>query len=139
MPKQPINRQRVQRRVQYAAGRLQQRALGATESLTLADVVFSNNSAALAGGGINHFSSAVAAQTPKTEAMLALVHATVSGNSVTANSGHAAGLSVAGLGLSLARQIAHEHKGALECLPRDGGGGHFRLTLPCLPSVIAKV
>lgn len=108
MPKQPINRQRVQRRVQYAAGRLQQRALGAivaTESLTLADVVFSNNSAALAGGGINHFNSAVAAQTPKTEAMLALVHATVSGNSVTANSGHAAGLSVAGLGLSLARQL----------------------------------
>jgi hypothetical protein len=109
----------------------------ATESLTLVDVVFANNSAALAGGGINHFNSA-AAQTPKTEAMLALVHATVSGNSVTASSGNAAGLSVAGLGLSLARQIAHEHKGALKCLPRDGGGEQFRLTLPCLPSVIAK-
>jgi signal transduction histidine kinase len=35
-----------------------------------------------------------------------------------------------GLDLSLARQIAHEYKGTLECLPRDGGGGHFRLTLP---------
>ena len=36
-----------------------------------------------------------------------------------------------GLGLSLAQQIAREHGGTLKCLPRDGGGGHFRLTLPC--------
>ena len=35
-----------------------------------------------------------------------------------------------GLGLSLARQIALEHGGALEFLVRAGGGGHFRLTLP---------
>lgn len=35
-----------------------------------------------------------------------------------------------GLGLALARQIAREHGGTLECLPREGGGGHFRLTLP---------
>ncbi len=35
-----------------------------------------------------------------------------------------------GLGLSLARQIASEHGGTLECLTRAGGGGHFRLTLP---------
>lgn len=36
-----------------------------------------------------------------------------------------------GLGLSLARQIAHEHGGELQCLQREGGGGHFRLSLPC--------
>ncbi len=35
-----------------------------------------------------------------------------------------------GLGLSLARQIASEHGGTLECLARAGGGGHFRLMLP---------
>lgn len=35
-----------------------------------------------------------------------------------------------GLGLALARQIAREHGGTLECLAREGGGGHFRLTLP---------
>ncbi len=35
-----------------------------------------------------------------------------------------------GLGLSLARQIANEHGGDLQCLARDGGGGHFRLSLP---------
>ncbi len=35
-----------------------------------------------------------------------------------------------GLGLSLARQIVNEHGGTLECLERDGGGGHFRLILP---------
>lgn len=35
-----------------------------------------------------------------------------------------------GLGLSLAQQIAREHGGNLQCLSRDGGGGHFRLTLP---------
>lgn len=35
-----------------------------------------------------------------------------------------------GLGLSLARQIAVEHGGTLQCLGRDGGGGHFRLVLP---------
>lgn len=35
-----------------------------------------------------------------------------------------------GLGLSLARKIARLHGGALVCLPRDGGGAIFRLTLP---------
>jgi signal transduction histidine kinase len=35
-----------------------------------------------------------------------------------------------GLGLSLSRKIARLHGGALVCLPRDGGGAVFRLTLP---------
>ena len=35
-----------------------------------------------------------------------------------------------GLGLSLARKIARLHGGALVCLPREGGGALFRLTLP---------
>lgn len=35
----------------------------------------------------------------------------------------------AGLGLSIARQIALRHGGTLACLPRDGGGTLFRATL----------
>ena len=35
----------------------------------------------------------------------------------------------AGLGLSIARQIALRHGGTLVCLPRDGGGTLFRATL----------
>ena len=35
-----------------------------------------------------------------------------------------------GLGLALARKIAHLHGGSLVCLPRGGGGACFRLTLP---------
>ena len=35
-----------------------------------------------------------------------------------------------GLGLSLVRQIAEHHRGAAACLPRDGGGSCFRVTLP---------
>jgi len=35
-----------------------------------------------------------------------------------------------GLGLSLVRQIARQHGGDVQCLPRDGGGSIFRLTLP---------
>jgi signal transduction histidine kinase len=35
-----------------------------------------------------------------------------------------------GLGLSLARKIVRLHGGSLVCLPRDGGGACFRLTLP---------
>jgi len=35
-----------------------------------------------------------------------------------------------GLGLSLVRQIARQHGGDVHCLPRDGGGSIFRLTLP---------
>lgn len=35
-----------------------------------------------------------------------------------------------GLGLSLARQIAERHGGAIACLPRAGSGSCFRVTLP---------
>lgn len=35
-----------------------------------------------------------------------------------------------GLGLALARKIARLHGGSLACLPREGGGARFRLTLP---------
>lgn len=35
-----------------------------------------------------------------------------------------------GLGLSLVRQIARQHGGSVECLPREGGGSIFRVTLP---------
>ncbi|MBV9884198.1 MAG: ATP-binding protein [Sphingomonadaceae bacterium] len=37
-----------------------------------------------------------------------------------------------GLGLSLARQIARRHGGDLVCLPREGGGACFRVTLPVI-------
>jgi signal transduction histidine kinase len=35
-----------------------------------------------------------------------------------------------GLGLALVRQIAQRHGGEASCLPRDGGGSCFRITLP---------
>lgn len=35
----------------------------------------------------------------------------------------------AGLGLSLARQVARRHGGDVVCLPREGGGSRFRVTL----------
>jgi signal transduction histidine kinase len=35
----------------------------------------------------------------------------------------------AGLGLSIARQVARRHGGDVDCLPRDGGGMRFRVTL----------
>ena len=35
-----------------------------------------------------------------------------------------------GLGLALVRQIAQRHGGEAICLPRDGGGSCFRITLP---------
>lgn len=38
-----------------------------------------------------------------------------------------------GLGLSLVRQIARRHGGDAICLPREGGGCCFRVTLPMVP------
>ncbi|CAN5337603.1 HAMP domain-containing sensor histidine kinase [soil metagenome] len=38
-----------------------------------------------------------------------------------------------GLGLALVRQIADLHGGKIVCLPRDGGGSIFKLTLPIEP------
>ena len=35
-----------------------------------------------------------------------------------------------GLGLALVRGIAQQHGGRAECLPREGGGSEFRVTLP---------
>jgi len=35
-----------------------------------------------------------------------------------------------GLGLALAQRIARRHGGSIECLPRDGGGSVFRVSLP---------
>jgi signal transduction histidine kinase len=32
--------------------------------------------------------------------------------------------------LSLVRQIAHRHRGEVQCLARDGGGSCFRVSLP---------
>ena len=40
----------------------------------------------------------------------------------------------AGLGLALVRQIAIRHQGTVVCLPRDGGGSIFRVTLPVCPT-----
>ena len=39
-----------------------------------------------------------------------------------------------GLGLSLVRQIARQHGGDAYCLPREGGGSIFRVTLPRDPT-----
>lgn len=75
--------------------------------LTAASVLLQNsevaeNVAALAGGGINHVNTAASAQASATEATLALVNATVSGNTVTASGGNAAAIAVAGnAGLSM--------------------------------------
>jgi signal transduction histidine kinase len=35
-----------------------------------------------------------------------------------------------GLGLALVRGIVQQHAGTVECLPREGGGSVFRVTLP---------
>ncbi len=37
-----------------------------------------------------------------------------------------------GLGLALVRQIARHHGGDVRCLPRDGGGTRFEVTLPLM-------
>lgn len=39
-----------------------------------------------------------------------------------------------GLGLALVRQIARHHGGQAHCLPRDGGGSRFRVSLPRGPA-----
>lgn len=75
--------------------------------LTVASVLLQNseiaeNSAALAGGGVNHVNSAASAQTSATEATLALINSTVSGNTVTSSAANAAAIAVAGnAGLSV--------------------------------------
>jgi signal transduction histidine kinase len=38
-----------------------------------------------------------------------------------------------GIGLYEARSVARRHGGAVECLPREGGGSEFRLTVPLQP------
>ena len=43
------------------------------------------------------------------------------------------GIQGSGLGLTLARQIAHAHGGEVTCEPREGGGSIFILRLPCKP------
>lgn len=48
----------------------------------------------------------------------------------TSRAAHTGGF---GLGLPIARGIARAHGGDLVCLPRDGTGAHFRLTLPLPP------
>jgi signal transduction histidine kinase len=44
--------------------------------------------------------------------------------------GHAEHAGGVGLGLSLVRQIAQRHHGRVRCLPREGGGSCFELTVP---------
>jgi signal transduction histidine kinase len=48
--------------------------------------------------------------------------------------GHAEREGGVGLGLSLVRQIAHNHRGSVRCEPRDGGGSCFVLSLPAAPA-----
>ena len=43
-----------------------------------------------------------------------------------------------GLGLAITRQILEAHGGGITCEPREGGGTHFRLSLPIAPSRLAN-
>lgn len=71
-------------------------------SLLLQNSEVAENTAALAGGAINHANATASAQTASTEATLALVNSTVSGNTVSGAAGNAAGIAVAGnAGLSI--------------------------------------
>lgn len=67
-----------------------------TASVLLQGAEVADNTAALAGGGIDHVNSGAATQTQATEAVLALVNSTVSGNAVSAAAGNAAAIAVAG-------------------------------------------
>jgi signal transduction histidine kinase len=49
--------------------------------------------------------------------------------------GHAEREGGVGLGLALVRQIALRHGGQVRCLPREGGGSCFELSLPATPAV----
>jgi signal transduction histidine kinase len=51
--------------------------------------------------------------------------------------GHGESAGGVGLGLALARQIAHRHGARLTCLPREGGGSCFRVSLPVAPATPA--
>jgi len=44
--------------------------------------------------------------------------------------GHGESAGGVGLGLALARQIAQRHRATVVCLPREGGGSRFRVSLP---------
>ncbi len=46
------------------------------------------------------------------------------------------GVEGAGLGLTLARQIAHAHGGDVAYAPREGGGSCFTLRLPVAPNEV---
>ncbi len=43
-----------------------------------------------------------------------------------------------GLGLALVRKIAEQHGGNVACLPREGGGSCFRVTLPAVAEPVAN-
>jgi len=52
------------------------------------------------------------------------------GDGGTSGTGSDEGVAGAGLGLSLVRQIARRHGGEARCLPREGGGACFEVSLP---------
>ena len=47
--------------------------------------------------------------------------------------GHAERVGGVGLGLALVRQIAERHGGQVRCLPHEGGGSCFEISLPARP------